>query len=421
MSQLSNIVQVFANNDLVTAAKLNNLVLESDITTEVITDQPAASGAFVEADLVLGRELSTNQLVKVSITKIRATGLVLNTDFIYPSANPVQGGVTIDSSDANAAGGDDQNITINAGAVLGIVAITGKRIDLGNLALGQSIVIRADAGVTNSFTANGGKRAALLQTNSGSPVVTVTQADHALIVGDIVEVFTPAEYAGTFAVATVVSTSAFTYNLAANATTTSNPSTFVNRPALRSKELAYLDRLKVSGTAKFSGATEFTSMPVIQGTTPYQLYSIQELEMITPWTATTAGFYNSIFTSALLTKPASEIWVVSGSFHVQTTGYPTYVGIRYSNVTAQTGQYLALNTFEDTSNGSVVFDYNWDLNFTIPAATTFTDLSFRLDVNATAGSQARVGHTSSFQNMFAGATAPVWPQSKLTIHKYKVS
>lgn len=422
MSQLQNTAQVFQNNDLVTAAKLNALVIQTTITPEVITAQTASSNALTGEDVVLAYEAATGTLVKVDLDTIRSTG-----------SGPVK------TTDIENLGDADLNITNTA---------TSRTIRLRSHGVNGTMVFDTPNGMMSFTTGTGTKSAntkfnfvngpvvvqdsiegvgaatgATMAVTIGSPVATfTTTGNHGLTNNEIIEIIGPtAEFSGVYPL-TANGTGTFIVTFPINATVAhTNTQVTFRRPTLRVKEFTYLNRLQVVGAAKFTAGAEFSSIPVVKGTPLLSLYAIQELEMTTPWTATNAGFYNSIFTSALLTKPVNEVWVATGTFHVQTTGYPTYVGVRFSNVTAQTGQYLALNTFQDSANGATIFDYNWQFSFNIPSATTFTDLSLRLDVNASSGSAARIGHTTSFQNHFAGGSGPLWPLSRITIHKYKVA
>jgi hypothetical protein len=420
MSQLKNTTTIFQNNDLVTAAKLNSLVNDTSLDVEVITGQPNPTAALENTDMLLGHELATNSLVKIPISVLSTLGSPVHSN-LYQSFE--------DSDMEISQTNQNRSLILESLATGGSIVLNNG---LGHITFNSGFSSRqygkfdfnsAPVNVQESVDILGAGIVGNMASVVGSPIITITvTGTHGITSGAIIELDGPtAEFDGIFPINNVGSSS-FTMTLPANATVAhTNTPVLIRRPALRTQQLAYLARLQVVGAAKFTAGTEFSSIPVVKGTPLLSLYAIQELEMTTPWTATNAGFYNSVFTSALLTKPANEMWVATGSFHIQTTGYPTYVGIRFSNVTAQTGQYLALDTFEDTANGSTVFDFNWQFSFNVPSATTFTDLSLRLDVNATSGSSARIGHTTSFQNHFSGSAGPIWPLSKITIHKYKTA
>lgn len=421
MSQLKNIVQVFQNNDLVTAAKLNSLVNDTTLDIGAVTEQANPTAGLANTDILLGHELASNTLVKIPIAQLFSQGSPISTNFIQPFG---------DSNIEIAQ--DEQNRAINilANAVGSYVLISNPQgpIQLStatsNRKYSRVWISNGPVELQESIRITGQSQVMKMTSVVGSPVLNFVSdsGPHGYNAAQPLELVGPtAEFTGVF-VPTSVTDTTFNITLPQNATVAhTNTSVFCARPAIDNKQLSYLSRLQVTGVAKFNGATDFTSVPTIKGVQSLQLYEIQEVPITTPWTATYAGFYNGVFVSPLLTKPANEIWVVSGFAHVNTTGYPTYVGIRYSNTAAQTGQYLALNTFEDVSNGSTVFDYNWQYEFVIPSATTFTNVSLTFDVYAVSGSQARMFHTVSYQNMFGGATAPIWPVSKFTIHKYKLA
>lgn len=442
MSQLQNIVTQFQNNDLVTAAKLNSLVTDTTITPQVITDQPPSSSSLVGSDVLLGYEAASGTLVAVDIDTIRTTSTLgdLKADTIDPVSTDQYSVLTIRN---NNQGGQVQiRGNANVGGSVSIIGGgNGILLSTPNATRSGFNIIKMDSvpvQITENLEVRGDGVVGNLTSVVGSPIATITFSSRPPFENNPpieLKLDTPnaqfdgialmngtANWSGNTYTGGNTSSSpwALTITLPSNATQAyTNQPILVRRVALESKELSLLSRLHVRKESRFDGTANFNGAIQVSGTNTLQLKEVQELVMTTPWTATTAGFYDSIFTTALLTKPVNEVWVVSGFFHVNTTGYPTYVGIRFSNVTAKTGQYLTLNTFQDNANGGTVFDYNWDFNFVIPAATTFTDLSMRLDAFATNGSQARIGHTSSFQNMFGGATGPVWPQSRIIIHKYK--
>jgi hypothetical protein len=420
MSQLKNIVQVFQNNDLVTAAKLNSLVNDTTLDVGAVTAQAVPTASIANTDVVLGYELASNTLVQIPISQLLTLGAPIHSNVVQSFGDS---DIEINQYNTNRA------IELNASATGSYILISNPQGPI-NLSTATSnrknsrvYVSNGPFEVQESVRITGQTQVVNMTSVIGSPILNFTSVGpHGVQSAQPIELIGPtAEFTGVF-VPTNVSDSTFNITLPQNATAanTNTPVT-VARPAIDNKQLSYLSRLNVTGAAKFGGATEFTSVPTIKGVQALQLYEIQEITITTPWTATYAGFYNGVFVSPTLTKPANEIWYVDGFAHVNTTGYGTTVGIRYSNVAAQTGQYLTLNYFTDSGNGSTVLDYNWQYGFVIPSATTFTNISLTFDAYAGNGSAARMFHTASFQNMFGGASAPVWPQSKLTIHKYKTA
>lgn len=172
----------------------------------------------------------------------------------------------------------------------------------------------------------------------------------------------------------------------------------------------------VSGTSNFTGAANFTGGFQIGGSSGYMLYEVYEQNLST-WTATAAGVFPAVVTTASFTKPANEIWVfeIDGAW-TMVRGYGAGYAFRYSTETYRTGAYLKYDV--DYSSGVALpttrsIYYTW----TVPAGTALSSRSVMVDVWANSGSQLAMFVNASLASEII--TTGTLPLSKFRILKYK--
>jgi hypothetical protein len=400
MSQLKNIVQVFQNNDLVTAAKLNALVNQTTITEEVITTQAAASAAFAGDDYVLAYEAATGTLVKVDIDTIRATGI-----------GPVK------TTDIENLGDNDLTITENGNI---------RTLRLRSTGVSGSMVLETPNGQMTLATSHGTRSAfsrvfvsngpfvvhesmegvgqiigANMTATIGSPVVSfATTGNHGLTSTEIIEIVGPtAEFSGVYPVS-VNGTGTFLVTFPINATVghSGTPVGF-RRPTLRIKELTYLNRLQVVGASKFVGLANFTSPPQYNGADikPRYDYFVQTRDN-TVFTSNWGGaqnpsnLYGTKITPLDITftpKKAGNTVVLEWSIFGETTySADTVIVVTRTPLTgAGAGVAVALPNSVDAGNNtwSGVCTFGYDNNDgTTPSQSTVKIVDFNsLDVACT--------------------------------------
>lgn len=220
MSQLNNIVTTFGNNDLVTAAKLNSLVVDTTLTNEAVTGQTASTGTLAGTDVLLGYQVTANALVKIPISTIRGNA----------SLGPIVAtAITTDAITTPA---------ITAGANSDIVITPNN----GTIVTGQAY------------------------TSGDGLTVTVTSTAHILTVGQVILVASAGTgYNGTFRVATVL-TNSFTYVMTTAATAGSGTLSYTKKGLIKNPaNESIAGNLYVDGNAVIAGTTIQTGTVNITG------------------------------------------------------------------------------------------------------------------------------------------------------------
>lgn len=266
MSQLQNTAQVFQNNDLVTAAKLNALVVQTTITPEVITAQADSSPALTGWDYVLAYEEASGTLVKVDIDTIRATGTG------PVKTNDIENLGNADINITNSA--DARTIRLTSSGVVGTMVFEARNgmmtLATGTGTKSANTIVHVSHGpfvVQESVEARGDSRIANMTATLGSPIVSfATAGNHGQTNGNIIEIVGPtAEFSGVYPL-TVTSANTFNVTFPINATVGHVSTAIAFRlPTLRVKEFTYLNRLQVVGASKFVGLANFTSPPQYNG------------------------------------------------------------------------------------------------------------------------------------------------------------
>lgn len=258
MSQLQNIQQVFQNNDLVTAAKLNALVTQTTITGEVVTSQPSPSNNLEGTDVLLGYEASTNSLVAISIDKIRSVGSSLSS-LKAQTIEPIEAGqMSITQNQTNSGlkietvGGGGLTIEAATNASVSIFSGLNSRTNLTKTEIASGpFEVKENLDILNQ------SRVANMSAVIGSPIVTLTfTGNHGLLSNMPIELTGPtAEFTGLFTTFSVTGLTTINVTLPANATVAhTSTAVTVRRVGLRVRELSYLSRLRVIGAAQFDVA-----------------------------------------------------------------------------------------------------------------------------------------------------------------------
>lgn len=253
MSQLQNIAQVFQNNDLVTAAKLNALVTQTTLTTEAVTSQATPSNNLSDSDVVLGYESSTDTLVQIPISQLITLGGDVSTNQVQP----------FEDSDIKVSQTyENRSLVLESLSTGGSIVLNNG---VGQIVFNAGFSSRqyskfdfngAPMNVQESINATGAGIVMNMSSVVGSPIVAFTSSGtHGFSGTDVIEFDGPtAEFDGIFPISNVTSTG-FNMTLPANATVAyTNTAVLVRRPALRTQQLAYLSRLRVLGAARFDVA-----------------------------------------------------------------------------------------------------------------------------------------------------------------------
>lgn len=208
----------------------------------------------------------------------------------------------------------------------------------------------------------------------------------------------------------VTGTSTLTGNVAASGTLT------VTGNAVFNSNSNFNGNVTVSGTSSFTGPANFTGGFQIGGSTGYMLYEVYE-QNLSPWTATAAGVFSAVVTTAAFTKPVDEIWVfeIDGVW-TMVRGYGAGYAFRYSTEAYRTGAYLKYDV--DYSSGLTLptsrsIYYTW----TVLNGTALSSRSIMVDVWANSGSQLSMFVNGSLASEII--TTGTLPLSKFRISKYK--
>lgn len=177
--------------------------------------------------------------------------------------------------------------------------------------------------------------------------------------------------------------------------------------------------INTSGNITSSGTANFTGTLQVNGVVGYVLTEVFE-QTPAPWTAVSAGGYNSIFTSSSFTKPSDEIWVFEVVFQFAgLKGYNFDFAGRYGSQTYQTGNYLFAELLTDGSGGGSWTTGFYTHRWVVPNGTSITSDTFKVDAFAANGSQMRMFQTSSLvSNIITSGTVQ---SSKFRIYKYKTA
>ena len=166
-----------------------------------------------------------------------------------------------------------------------------------------------------------------------------------------------------------------------------------------------------------NGVANFTGTLQIGGTVGYGLYEIFEAN-VTYSNATVPVGWNAMYTSASLTKPSDEIWVIESDLRWRHT-----VEIVWAVRINQTTPSTILNATVDIEGaGSNYWHIESNvMRYVFNAGTTFTS-TFTLDVMpvSVAGYSFYVGE-ANYPTAGTALSAVNFPPSKFRIYKYKTA
>ena len=169
-----------------------------------------------------------------------------------------------------------------------------------------------------------------------------------------------------------------------------------------------------------NGLANFTGTLQVGGTVGYVLYEVSQ-ETITPWIASAAGLFDSVWTSSAFVKPADEIWHFDVSCQVeQVSGYTVEIAGRFSPQAHRTGQYLFDDVIWDSGNVSYKIGFFKTYQWVIGAGTSLASQTFKIDVWLGSGSEFSIGETSKVRDSSILTTGTYSP-SVFRIYKYKTA
>lgn len=380
----------FADGQQVTAARLNQLVDSATILVDSITAQTAITAGTVDtADQVNISDTSAAALRKATIGDLLGSN------------------VPVVTSSVTAGSGSDIVVTPNDATI-----VTG------------STYTSAD----------------------GLTVVVTTAAAHGLSVGQVLLISAAGSgYNGTFRL-TVAAGSSFTYvmptaatagsgslsyikkatnkvsgNLAVNQNLYVDGAMYLNSSTTFAQSVSTNGALVVNGSLTSNGTANFTGALQVNGTVGYVLTEITE-ETMTPYIATTPGYFSAIWTSTAFVKPSEEIWVFETvSAHSGIRGWSYDFAFRYGSQTAQSGQYLALHAYYDIGNSGIrtteVTTDRWVVN----AGTAIASDTVKVDVYAGSGSGMTLFQTTTAPTNITNILGGTLAASKFRIYKYRTA
>lgn len=384
----------FADGQQVTGVRLNNLIDGATILSGAITDQTnITANTVASGDSILLYDLSATALREANVSDVLGSNVPVTTSVVTAGAN------------------SDIFITPNDGTIV----------------IGQAY------------------------TSGNGLTVTVTSPAHLLTVGQVILVTSAGTgYNGTFRVATVL-TNSFTYEMTTAATAGGGLLSYTKKGSVRNAGNETVDgSLFVAGSTVLSGATtsitgtitgpttisgnltssgtaNFTGALQVNGTVGYVLTEIVE-ETMTPWNSPSTGTFNSIWSSALYTKPSNEMWIFEADFHFESQmGAGSMYGFRYSDQTFLTGQYKALQIVWSYANDPLLIHHQTK-RWVEGIGTTLSSVSVRVDTGVKQYATMGMFKTTSSSYPWLGA---VWgagatftislAPSKLRIYKYKTA
>ena len=371
----------FADGQQVTGTRLNNLIDGATLLVGAIADQTGITANTLE---------STDTLLvnDAGVLKKATVGDVLNSNL---NANlNVATAVTLKSGQIEGVLQSDVNLVPQDGTT-----VSGK-----------------------TFTSVDGITA------------IVTSTAHGLVTNMLLT-FTAsnAVYNGTYLI-TVLSVDTFSYVISQTTpVAASGTLSYVKKGSVNvdgnvyvSEELNVVGRTNLNdvtaiGNLTSSGVANFTGSFQVNGSVGYALYEIFEAN-VTYSNASVPVGWNAMYTSASLTKPSDEIWVIETDLRWRHT-----VGLVWAVRINQTTPSTILNATLDIEGAGS--DY-WHIEsnvmrYVFNAGTTFTS-TFTIDLLpvSVAGYAFYVGE-ANYPTAGTALTAVNFPPSKFRIYKYKTA
>jgi len=380
----------FNDGEQVNGQRLNDLVDNATALPEFITSQTPIAAPVANGDTLLIHDASAADLRKVTIQELFAGDIAVNSS-------------TVTTSVFNGQTGADISINPNDGTTVAGSAFTS--VD----------------GIT----------------------VTVNSVAHGLVAGQFVTIVASvAAYSGTFVIASYTANS-FTYFTFSEQTPASGTCSYTKKGAVDingnlmveenlivGQDVGIAGSVQIdgalnangainsSGSATFSGFADFTGSLKVNNQTAYVLTGIVE-HTIPYWTATYAGYYDTIYASPTFTKPTDEIWILELMVSSMGTGYDFEYAVRLGSQTYLTGQYLSLHHYQDSGGGGNFFRNTETHRYLFPAGVVFTNETLKIDAWAGNGSSMRMFATTvTVGTVFTQATQKA---SVFRIYKYKTA
>lgn len=372
--------ETFTNGQQVDATRLNQLVDSSVLLVGSISEQTSIATNTLEAtDSTIVNDAGV--LKKATIGDILNSGLDTTFDVCINE--------TTQTSVLSGKTNKDINVTPNDG-----VAVTGKSFTSvdGITAVVTSIAHGLESNMLINATASNA-------VYTGQHIITVISVDSFSFV---ISQTTPVGASGTLDYTTKGSVKTTGSQYVSNQLTVGGLSKLNNVTA---------------GSLTSSGVANFTGSLQVNGTTAYALYEIFEAN-VTYSNATVPAGWNAMYTSASLTKPSDEIWIIESDLRWRRTLQLVW-SVRINQTTPST----ILNATVDIEGAGSDYWHieNNVMRYVFNAGTTFTS-TFTLDVMpvSVAGYAFYVGE-ANYPTAGTALTAVNFPPSKFRIYKYKTA
>jgi hypothetical protein len=382
--------ETFIDGQQVSGQRLNDLIDNATALPELITTQTPIADPVANGDTLLIHDASAADLRKVTVQELFAGDIAVNSSTVTTSVVNAQ-------AEADIAINPNDGTTVTGSAFTSVDGIT----------------------------------------------VTVNSVAHGLVAGQFVTIVaSDAAYSGTFVIASYTANS-FTYFTFSEQTPASGTCSYTKKGAVDingnlmveenlivGQDVGIAGSVQIdgalnangainsSGSATFSGFADFTGSLKVNNQTAYVLTGIVE-HTIPYWTATYAGYYDTIYASPTFTKPTDEIWILELMVSSMGTGYDFEYAVRLGSQTYLTGQYLSLHHYQDSGGGGNFFRNTETHRYLFPAGVVFTNETLKIDAWAGNGSSMRMFATTvTVGTVFTQATQKA---SVFRIYKYKTA
>lgn len=170
-----------------------------------------------------------------------------------------------------------------------------------------------------------------------------------------------------------------------------------------------------------NGVANFTGILQVNGTVGYVLYAVSELALPSPVYIVGTTSTTVATTANFGAKPSEEIWVFKCSFVYICNGYPFKIAIRYSTETIYTGNYIAMESYQDGAGAGLYVFNNFNQEWVVPAGTALAGTTLSIDATSIASQNATVFHVYSGSDGIGGGWTGSVPAPKILIYKYKTA
>lgn len=387
MAQISK-GDTFVDGQQVTGNRLNQLVDSSVLLVGAITDQPNITANTLEAtDSTIVNDAGV--LKEATIGDILNSGLDTTFDVCTNE--------TTVTSALNGKTNKDINVTPNDG-----VLVTGKSFTSvdGITATVTSIAHGLESNTCLNISASNA-------VYSGQYFITVISVDS---FSYVISQTTPVAASGTL-----------DYTKKGTVKVVGSEHLSGNLEVVGKAELKGATRiggnLVSTGSSTFEGTSNFTGTLQIGGTVAYGLYEIFEAS-VTYSNASVPTGWNAIYTSASLTKPSDEIWIIESDLRWRRDMSLVWA-LRLNLTTPST----VLNGTVDIEGAGSNYSHveSGVMRYVFNAGTTFTS-TITIDVQpiSVAGYAFYVGE-ANYPTVGTAGSSLGFPSSKFRIYKYKTA